>query len=95
MPMYEEPVVGAFYENEDGRTFEVLSFDENDGTIKIQYSDNTHEQFDLDDWYDLNLERVDSEDSDEDALDEPDDTGMPVDDDDLGDGLDVDEDKEN
>src|SRR3970282_766263 len=30
MPMYEEPVVGAFYEDEDGRSFEVIAFDEND-----------------------------------------------------------------
>ncbi len=84
MPMYEEPVVGAFYEDEDGRTFEVISFDENDGTIEIQYSDNTSDEIDLDDWYGLDLERLESDDEDEEATEEPDDSSVS-DDDDLDD----------
>jgi hypothetical protein len=69
MPMYEEPVVGAFYEDEDGRTFEVISFDENDGTIEIQYADNTADEIDVDDWYGLDLERLETDESDDDTLD--------------------------
>ena len=77
MPMYEEPVVGAFYEDEDGRTFEVVSFDENDGTIEIQYSDSTSDEIDLDDWYGLDLEKLESDDEDEDAVDKADEDAVP------------------
>ena len=72
MPMYEEPVVGAFYEDEDGRSFEVIAFDENDGSIEIQYSDSTTDEIDLDDWYGLDLERLESDEEDEDDLEETD-----------------------
>ncbi|MHB1142203.1 MAG: DUF6763 family protein [Sulfuricaulis sp.] len=77
MPMYEEPVVGAFYEDreEDGRTFEVTAFDENDGTIEIQYSDGTTDEIDLDDWYGMDLEQLESdEDEEEDEAEEIDDS---------------------
>ena len=81
MPMYEEPVVGASYEDEDGRSFEVIAFDENDGTIEIQYSDSTSDEIDLDDWYGMDLERLESEDEDEDEdLDETAGSGAPDDD---------------
>jgi len=80
MPMYEEPVVGAFYEDEDGRTFEVVSFDENDGTIEIQYSDSTTDEIDLDDWYGLDLERLETDDEDEDAVDKTEEDAVPEDD---------------
>ncbi len=80
MPMYEEPVVGAFYEDEDGRSFEVIAFDENDGSIEILYSDSTTDEIDLDDWYGLDLERLESDEEDEDELEETD-TGNAPDDD--------------
>lgn len=89
MPMYEEPVVGAFYEDreEDGRTFEVTAFDENDGTIEIQYGDGTTEEIDLDDWYGMDLEQLESdEDEEEEEVDDSD----AADDDDTD--LDEDED---
>lgn len=91
MPMYEEPVVGAFYEDreEDGRTFEVTAFDENDGTIEIQYSDGTTDEIDLDDWYGMDLEQLES-DEDEDEEDDIDDSDATDDDDDT----DLDEDEE-
>jgi hypothetical protein len=78
MPMYEEPVVGAFYEDEDGKSFEVIAFDENDGSIEIQYGDSTTDEIDLDDWYGLDLERLESD--EEDDLEETD-TSNPPDDD--------------
>ena len=89
MPMYDEPVVGAVYEDleEDGRTFEVIAFDENDGTIKIQYSDASTDEIDLDDWYGMDLERLESEDEedDEDAVDDSADSDDDTDlDDDKG-----------
>ena len=79
MPMYEEPVVGAFYEDEDGRTFEVVSFDENDGTIGIQYADNTSDEIDLDDWYGLDLERLETDEEDDDVLDKAEEDAVPDD----------------
>ena len=82
MPMYEEPVVGAFYENQDGRTFEVVSFDENDGTIEIRYADSTSDEVDLDDWYGLDLERLEDAEEEDDDLEKPDDAAVPDDDDD-------------
>ncbi len=87
MPMYEEPVVGAVYEDEDGRTFEVTAFDENEGTIEVQYEDGTPDEFDLDDWYGMDLEQLESDDEDEDAVEEND-SGAPDDD------VDADEDDE-
>jgi hypothetical protein len=88
--MYEEPVVGAFYEDreEDGRTFEVTAFDENDGTIEIQYSDGTTDEIDLDDWYGMDLEQLESE-EDEDEEDDIDDSNAADEDD-----TDLDEDEE-
>ena len=80
MPMYEEPVVGAFYEDEDGRTFEVVAFDENDGTIGIQYADNTSDEIDLDDWYGLDLERLETDEDDEDVVEKADEDAVPEDD---------------
>lgn len=58
MPMEEEPIVGAVYEDEDGRSFEVISFDENLGTIEIEYADGTLDEIDLDAWYGRDLTRV-------------------------------------
>lgn len=92
MPMYDEPVVGAFYEDleEDGRTFEVIAFDENDGTIEVQYADGSTDEIDLDDWYGMDLERLESED-DEDETEE----AEGVDDDaDLDEDLDVEDEDE-
>jgi hypothetical protein len=94
--MYEEPVVGAFYEDreEDGRTFEVTAFDENDGTIEIQYSDGTTDEIDLDDWYGMDLEQLES-DEEEDEEDDVDDSDTDDDDDtDVDEDEDLDEDEE-
>jgi hypothetical protein len=94
--MHEEPVVGAFYEDreEDGRTFEVTAFDENDGTIEIQYSDGTTDEIDLDDWYGMDLEQMES-DEEEDEKEDVDDSDAADDDDtDLDDDEEPDEDEE-
>ncbi|BAU49875.1 hypothetical protein SVA_3328 [Sulfurifustis variabilis] len=60
MPMEEEPVVGAIYEDQDGQAFEVLSFDEDEGTIEIQYADGGVDEIDLDAWYEMDLQPLKS-----------------------------------
>ena len=60
MPMEEEPVVGAMYEDEDGLAFEVLSFDEDDGIIEVQYEDGEVNEIDIDSWYELDLQKLKS-----------------------------------
>lgn len=60
MPMEEEPVVGAMYEDEDGLAFEVLSFDEDDGIIEVQYEDGEVSEIDIDSWYELDLQQLKS-----------------------------------
>lgn len=60
MPMEEEPVVGTMYEDEDGLAFEVLSFDEDDGIIEIQYEDDEVNEIDIDSWYELDLKKLKS-----------------------------------
>lgn len=91
MPMYDEPVVGAVYEDleEDGRTFEVIAFDENDGTIEIQYSDGSTDKMDLDDWYGMDLERLESEDEEDEV-----DSAEADDDTDLDDDVELDDEEE-
>lgn len=61
MPMEEEPVVGAMYEDEDGLAFEVLSFDEDEGTIEVQYEDGEVSEIDIDAWYEMDLTPLKSE----------------------------------
>jgi len=96
MPMYEEPVVGAFYEDreEDGRTFEVTAFDENDGTIEIQYGDGTTDEIDLDDWYGMDLEQLESDEEEDEEDDVVDSDDTDDDDTDLGEDEDLDDDEE-
>lgn len=76
MPMEEEPVVGKTYEDADGVAFEILAFDEDDGTIEIQYVDGSLDEIDLDTWYEMDLQQVKnaekSEDEEEDEEEEED-----------------------
>jgi hypothetical protein len=83
--MEEEPIVGAVYEDAEGRSFEVLSFDEDEATIEIEYEDGTVEEMDLDAWYELDVQQVESDDDDLDDDQE---------DDELDDEDDVDEDED-
>lgn len=82
MPMEQEPIVGAMYEDKDGVAFEVLSFDEDDGTIEIQYEDGSVDEIDIDAWYEMDLDQLESDDDDEDDEDEEDDVKLPKDDED-------------
>lgn len=60
MPMEEEPVVGAMYEDENGLAFEVLSIDEDDGTIEVQYENGEVSEIDVDTWYEMDLQPLKS-----------------------------------
>src|SRR5436190_21369892 len=103
MPMEEEPAVGAIYEDQDGLAFEVLSFDEDDGTIEVQYEDGEVGEIDIDAWYEMELqqvraaERVESDEEEEEEV-APEKTGKRAradDDEDDDDVDDFDEDDDN
>lgn len=101
MPMEEEPVVGALYENPDGLSFEILALNEDDGTIEIQYEDGSVEEIDIDSWYELDLRPLKTADWKESTADEDDDEEeekekkRPVDDDEDDDFDDYNEDEDN
>jgi hypothetical protein len=44
------PVIGTWYRIHGADSFEVVAFDEDDGTIELQYFDGTVEEMDLEDW---------------------------------------------
>jgi len=58
MPTPEEPIVGNWYEEEDGRTFEVVAVDDDDEIVEVQYYDGTLGEYDLSTWYELGLESI-------------------------------------
>ena len=45
-----QPNVGSWYRMSGGDLFEVVAFDDEDGTIEIQYFDGTVEEMDVEDW---------------------------------------------
>jgi hypothetical protein len=45
-----KPTIGNWYRIQGSESFEVVAFDEDDGTIELQYFDGTVEEMDLDDW---------------------------------------------
>ena len=85
MPIEEEPIVGAVYEDEEGRSFEVVTFDEDEGTIEVRYEDETVNSLDLDGWYELEITRISSpeEEGDDEEEEFEDDDDYDEDDDDL------------
>ncbi len=74
------PVVGSWYKRENGEIFEVVALDAADATVEIQYFDGTIEEFDLDEWEELELQAaeppedwtgsVDVDDVDDDELED-------------------------
>lgn len=44
------PSIGEWYRHASGELFEVVAYDEDDGTIEIQYFDGTVEEMDTEDW---------------------------------------------
>lgn len=54
-----DPMVGNWYQHLDkGQRFEVIAVDEEEGMVEIQTFDGTLEQFDLDTWYEMDLEPI-------------------------------------
>lgn len=52
------PVVGNWYKDNEDRVFEVVSFDEEDRYIEIQYFEGEIDEMDLDGWESLSVESV-------------------------------------
>ena len=58
-----DPIIGNWYRNEEtGNDFEVVALDEEAQTIEIQYFDGDVEELDLDAWYELPLEAIETPD---------------------------------
>lgn len=55
-----DPIVGAWYANttEKGQRFEVVSVDEDAGVVEVQHFDGDVEEWDIDDWYQMDLEAI-------------------------------------
>jgi casein kinase II subunit beta len=102
------PTPGKWYENKDEEeTFRVLSVDEDDELVEIEYVDGEIEELDLDTWHELDLELTEEpegwagddededEEEDEEDFDDEDDDEDDDDDDDDDDDFDDDEDDDN
>jgi len=46
-----KPIIGNWYRITGGERFEVVAYDEDDGTIELQYFDGTVEEMDIEDWH--------------------------------------------
>jgi hypothetical protein len=102
-----EPVAGQWYENsEENESFRVLSVDEDQELIEIEYLDGDIEEIDLDTWQEMDLEKINQpegwsgadddqeEDEDVDEDEELDDTWDEEDDEDDDEDLDDDDDED-
>ncbi len=56
-----DPIIGTWYQRADkGQEFEVVAFDEEDGFVEVQDSDGNLEEIDIDTWYTLELENIET-----------------------------------
>lgn len=53
------PVEGNWYELPSGEIFTVVTIDEHDGMVEIQYDDSTLEDIELESWEDLGADPID------------------------------------
>ena len=54
-----EPVVGQWYEIiDEDETFRVISVDEDEELVEIEYLDGENDKFDLEEWHELDLELI-------------------------------------
>lgn len=56
MQEHYEPSVGEWYRDADGRSFEIVAVDEEDGSIEVQYFDGAVEEYEFETWYELDVE---------------------------------------
>ena len=52
------PIIGDWYRNGTGQSFEIVAVDENDESIEIQYYDGDIEEVDFETWASLNIEHI-------------------------------------
>lgn len=56
---HRRPGIGNWYQDaEAGVIFEVVAFDEEDGTVEVQHIDGEVEEYDLDSWREMRLTAV-------------------------------------
>jgi hypothetical protein len=56
-----DPIVGNWYQRMDSdERFEVIAVDEDAGTVEIQYYDGEVEEMDIDAWYGLDLDAIET-----------------------------------
>lgn len=68
-----DPIVGNWYlDTNNDTTFEVVSLDEDEGTVEIQLYEGEIEAIDIDDWYEMNIEEAAEPDDFAGAYDETD-----------------------
>jgi hypothetical protein len=99
-----EPVKGQWYENaEEDETFRVLSVDEDEELVEIEYLDGDIEEMDLDSWHEMDLEKIeepegwggdDEDDEEEDDEDDDEDDDWDEDDEDEDDDWDDDDEED-
>ncbi|MGH8475563.1 MAG: DUF6763 family protein [Methylococcales bacterium] len=71
--MEVNPIVGNWYQRlDEGKEFEVVAFDEEEGIVEIQHTDGKFEEIDIDAWYGLELENIENPDEYSEDLDEGD-----------------------
>ncbi|HMM44330.1 MAG TPA: hypothetical protein PKE41_01710 [Candidatus Macondimonas sp.] len=67
-----DPVVGQWYlDLEQDDRFRILSMDEQADEIEIEYEDGETRTLGFDEWYDLDLDLMDEDDSEVDEVEEP------------------------
>ncbi len=70
MAIEADPIVDTWYKHLDkGQKFQVVAVDNNDYLIEIQYFDGDVEEIDLDDWYLMDIEQIESPEDVSGALD--------------------------
>jgi hypothetical protein len=76
-----DPIVSNWYMRQDqGQKFQVVAVDESESVVEIQYFDGDIEEIDLDDWYPMDIEAIESPEDISGALDvsELDDLGSSI-----------------
>ncbi len=48
------PEIGAWFRSEEGDRFEVVAFDPHEQVIEVQFYDGTVEEYDFEEWEELN-----------------------------------------
>ncbi|ADH85132.1 DUF6763 family protein [Desulfurivibrio alkaliphilus] len=55
----EEPIEGNWYELPSGEIFTVVTVDEEEGMVEVQYDDDRVEELELETWEDLGADPID------------------------------------